>query len=168
MLKISTYLLPLLTATGFLIFFGTGTVYAAEDRPEVTTEITAEATDVLEMAYDDAATILLDISPFMEAEILLGTCREKGVADMLTALLSERRGLKITALLDEYLDARQEQLADIGGYGEYKAALILTAPAKERGFFIGYLSGIQALGEDQQTTLCDEGMFLADTLFRGQ
>jgi hypothetical protein len=150
----------LLSVAGFLLLFGGSALHAAGD--------TAEAADVLEMAYDDAAAILLDISPFMEAEILLGTCREKGVADTLTALLSERRDLKVTALLDEYLDTRQEQLAGIGGFGEYKAALILTAPAKERGFFIGYLSGIQALGAEQQSTLCDEGMFLADTLFRSQ
>jgi hypothetical protein len=156
--KISFYALSLLSMFCLLVLCGSAPVFAADDSDT--------ATDVLEMAYDDAAAILLDISPFMEAEILLGTCREKGVADTLTSLLSERRGLKITALLDEYLDTRQEQLAEIGGYGEYKAALILTAPAKERGFFIGYLSGIQALGETQQGTLCDEGMFLADTLFR--
>lgn len=160
MLKITAYAFTLLTAAGFLILLGSSPLYAAENDDA--------ATDVLEMAYDDAAAILLDISPFMEAEILLDTCRERGIADTLKALLSERRSLKITALLDEYLNARREQLADIGGFGEYKAALILTAPAKERGFFIGYLTGIQALGAAQQNTLCDEGMFLADTLFRGQ
>ncbi|TNE25966.1 MAG: hypothetical protein EP349_10255 [Alphaproteobacteria bacterium] len=160
MLKIPFYAILLLSACCLMLLCSGTPTAAAEDNDAVT--------DVLEMAYDDAAAILLDISPFMEAEILLGTCREKGVADTLTSLLSERRGLKITALLDEYLDTRQEQLAEIGGYGEYKAALILTAPAKERGFFIGYLSGIQALGEDQKNMLCDEGMFLADTLFRSQ
>lgn len=156
--RFAAYILALLGISALLLC--SPPLYAAEDA--------AAPADVLEMAYDDAAAILLDITPFMEAEILLGTCREKGVADTLTALLSERRGLKITTLLDEYLDTRQEQLDGTGSFGEYKAALILTAPAKERGFFIGYLSGIRALGTAQQSTLCDEGMFLADTLFRSQ
>ena len=124
--------------------------------------------DVLDIAYKDSSDILLEISQYIEAEVLLDKCKERGIVDTLAGILLNKKDKHLETLMNAQLDLRRTEFKDESVFGDYETALFLTVPAQERGFFFGYIEGMNSDETEDKTSLCEEGMFLADMVLRNQ
>jgi len=140
----------------------------AFSRRAATPVATNNTVDVLDIAYKDSSDILLEISQYIEAEVLLDKCKERGIVDTLAGILLDKKDKHLETLMNAQLDLRRTEFNDKSIFGDYETALFLTVPAQERGFFFGYIEGMDSDETEDKAALCEEGMFLADMVLRNQ